>query len=405
MNLLAVFQLVTLGINLFLLGIVVTRFLRTPVGQAYTYVILCIVLWSVGDVMTTLSQSPNQAMFWEWIGEISALFLGPFLLRFIKIRIENNFPLHNNVVRMIFIMSSILVIAGLKRHVFVDDAVLTSIGYRIKFASGYTLLSSYAALVTVGVIVIAVRSLAALRGLKKKQMQILIFAFGFPLIGGIISEIILPTLGLFSIPLTIPIMSVTGIIIVYAIGKYQFLSITPSVALATIFDTVNDALIVVDTNGKIELANRTTNEMLGYASEQLIGKYLPLILKNSNGSQLADNQLFITAWTNTQMAFVPNNNSPIIPVHVTASPIVVSDETLGVVLAIRDMTKINELINTQKQKTTELEVSKQLLETKMKEVQDLNDLMTGREMKMVDLKKQIADLEKQIKTPLRVGKD
>ena len=58
----------------------------------------------------------------------------------------------------------------------------------------------------------------------------------------------------------------------YSIIRYRFMPITASFAYRQIVDTMNDALIVIDTDGIVRLVNHATCDLFKYRERDLVGK-------------------------------------------------------------------------------------------------------------------------------------
>ncbi len=63
-----------------------------------------------------------------------------------------------------------------------------------------------------------------------------------------------------------------------ALSRYGLVDLTPQYAASQILDTIKSAVLVVDLEGTIRVANRATSNMLGYAPDALIGCHIREIL-------------------------------------------------------------------------------------------------------------------------------
>ena len=66
-----------------------------------------------------------------------------------------------------------------------------------------------------------------------------------------------------------------------AISRYRFVDITPAFASEKIIDTMNDVLLVLDSEGTIRLANKASTIFFNQFADDLTGKHITMVLNNS----------------------------------------------------------------------------------------------------------------------------
>ena len=117
---------------------------------------------------------------------------------------------------------------------------------------------------------------------RKKKIQAKYIALGisFPIIGGILSEILLPLLGIRIPELTSVAMTGLALFIGYAIWKYELFAVSPSMAAENIIATMNEMLFLLNPEGEIIRTNRKTQEALGYEEGELIGRPLGVVMSD-----------------------------------------------------------------------------------------------------------------------------
>lgn len=139
------------------------------------------------------------------------------------------------------------------------------------------------------------------------------------------------------------------------------------------------SLVIIDKNGKITFVNKSWADIHGYKQEELINqnikkffpgetyikKFIPLT-KNVSKSKPVESEF-------EQI----NKNGNVFPIWVKITPL---ENKSGYVITARDITKL---------KQTERE-----LEEKVKQLDEMNKLLIGRELKMIQLKNQIRSLKK-----------
>jgi PAS domain S-box-containing protein len=118
---------------------------------------------------------------------------------------------------------------------------------------------------------------------EKRQTKIIGASIIISLIGGTIFDVILPELGIYSIP---PLANVFILIfalgLVYAIAKYRFLTITPAVAAENIISSMEELLIISDDEGNILNINNAVLDTLKYEQKELLGKSVEMLFRSDN---------------------------------------------------------------------------------------------------------------------------
>ncbi len=105
--------------------------------------------------------------------------------------------------------------------------------------------------------------------IQKMRARILLFGFAVGYLGAF--DFII-SLGMPWRPLAHGEIFVFLIISSWAILHYRFMAITPAFAAREIIDTMNDALIVLDSDGVVRLVNRATCTLFGCREQDLVGK-------------------------------------------------------------------------------------------------------------------------------------
>ena len=107
---------------------------------------------------------------------------------------------------------------------------------------------------------------------QKKQAYLMISGVIAPFILGMGTDVVLPILGIHSIP---DIANVFTIIVpavaVYAMAKYKFLTITPAMAAQNIISTITDFLILIDPAGQVVTVNNSLLNFLEYETSEVVG--------------------------------------------------------------------------------------------------------------------------------------
>jgi diguanylate cyclase (GGDEF)-like protein/PAS domain S-box-containing protein len=135
------------------------------------------------------------------------------------------------------------------------------------------------AIVFAGMFVLAVqllwRAAKASEGVEQKRARSLVVAFAVAMLA---TTEFLPSVGIDVLPFGfMAILAFVGIA-AHAIWRYRLVDLTPEYAAAQILATMKGAVIVVDLDGKIRVANHAASTMLGYPDSALLGKHIRSIV-------------------------------------------------------------------------------------------------------------------------------
>ena len=116
-----------------------------------------------------------------------------------------------------------------------------------------------------------------------------------------------------------------------------------------IFESIGEGLVAVDNNGKITVINKAAVDMFGWKMEDLIGRVITeLPLEDEAGNPVPFNKRPTTIALATgeiarvEYFFIKKDRTKL-PIAITATPIKLDGQTIGLIEIIRDRTRENEL--------------------------------------------------------------
>ncbi len=376
---------------------------RVTANRIFFLVAFTMAMWGIGEGMERAAVDPESAFFWaNYIAGIGATLHGPVLLHF-WLEFSGQIGtfrrrVHATVIyipALVFLSMRLfypsLLMAGVTQEYWGYSTVGTPL-YQIYMLS----IVAYAG----AVVFLALRKASISQGKARKQSRNIGLAILFSVFIGTITQAMKPVLNL-----SIPELSVISTfifitIIAYTVSKYGLLVITTKAVAENIIGTMDDYVIAIDNGMNIAIVNDSARRRLGYKEGELTNKPLGMVL-SSDLSSLKFSQLLKRFPVVNHQAKLLSKGGKRVPVSMNASILKEGEYVSGIVFVMRDMSQINKLIDDLQQKTKELEASrksmedsKKELEMRMKEIERFNKLAVGRELRMVEFKKRIRELEK-----------
>jgi len=398
--------------------------------------LLCISLayWAFTEFMYRQADTPDTAYLW-----IKANFLWyfsiAFLIHFALIYTEKTKVFKNKLIYLLIYGPALLFFC-------VELATNTTYVEPVKEFWGYTYGISEDSLVywmstiwavAVGFFTLILCSKYYLKVTdtrKKQQAKFAVLGFSIPVFLGSLTEMLLPALEIKTPELTV--ISLTGLCIFvgYAVYKYKLFVLTTETASESIIDAMTDSLVLVDKNEKIIKVNPSLLNLLGYNEIELVGQSMnKLFVEEQFGKDIIKKLLEREPFDNYETKYKTKSGEEI---DISFSGSLVRTEEgniVGFVGIAHNITerkkmeeqlqeKTNELqkksdhlesmnldLNSMNQELTatneELLAMQEKLKIKIDEMEKYKTLTINRELRMIELKKEVDELCKKFGEKLR----
>ena len=280
-------------LNLYILMLVITQDYRKRVSHIFTVLIGLFIFWDVFEFAVRNSLYEPSALVFAKMTWIVVAFIPPVYLNFALVFPREKRILRNKLVYIIMYFPALIVaylvwfsssfIVGTTPILF-GDARTIIYGPYLNFYSAYAYPIFFAGLWLL---------FEAWKKSKNKRERLqgkwMFYASLIPIVGGSVSNIVLPSMGFQVFPLASSFMVVMSLMIANAITKYRIISVTPSFAAETIISMLPHGILLLDQDQKILYINKMLIDALGYKKEELIGQPAKKILHE-------DERFFGLAW-------------------------------------------------------------------------------------------------------------
>ncbi|MFA5112847.1 MAG: ATP-binding protein [Candidatus Margulisiibacteriota bacterium] len=201
------------------------------------------------------------------------------------------------------------------------------------------------------------------RGAKSKrereQGRVIFLALALSFSLGIISDVILPYLGM-DIRSLVPLaINIFVIIFAYAMVKYGGLRVTPSALAESIVKTMPDLLVYADTSKQVAMVNLGFGKALGYSNDEIVGRSCSLFHADEKAHQQLHELLSRQGMIAGQQTLLKRKDGVVVPANVSA--MVVRDsagEEVGSLVIYHDISSEQKLLAEQQKLVEELTKNK-----------------------------------------------
>jgi PAS domain S-box-containing protein len=302
-------------------------------------------LWSFTQIfIQNPSVSLNTVRVAENFSAIGWCSFASFYIWFIFIFTKKNEIIKSNLFRGFLFVLPILFIyvnyAGFLKEYFIKQPWGWVFTWRESIWR-YLFYVYYSSFILTGIYLTVNFSKKTKKLIEKKQAKIIYISSIISLILGTLSDALLPELGVNTTP-RLGNIAVLGLSfgIVYAITKYKFLIITPTIAAEKIISTMTDALILLDTKGKIITVNNAALNLVGYKRSELKGKSIDMFFTAQNSKHfLVDKIIKGETIRNYEFIFNKKGGENISVLFSTSAIHNEAGDIAGIVFIANDITK------------------------------------------------------------------
>ncbi len=368
-------------------GLAVFIYLRNPynlLNKLFITFLLLATLWSGSEFISSLQSSSHMAEIFLRIGALGWGLMGVVFLNFVFVLTRRWTTLNRLFIVVVSIVPSFIFLYLIWRTNYIISYDLMYVGGVWDAPPGplFWIFASWSLVIHFipSVWLLATFARETKNTFEKNRTLLILVAIFLPY-SVILAVTIIPALLGFisdvqviieriSLPLSGAFMVA---MIAYAILRYRLFVISPTTAISSIISTMNEALILVNPKGFVELANKSAFSMFGYREEEFISSHIKNIFSDTDAWEKFNQECFVKL----QQGQVLNNfETTVITKDMHALLLRFSCSVLrdsaggvaGIILLAIDITRERELIRNLQEAARELGVVKANLERKIAHV-------------------------------------
>lgn len=333
----------------FLLNIGLAIYLVQQRSRSYEHLWLNFYLASLsvyafGEMMQRFSATPYGAQFWFTLSNVGIGGAGAIYLFALAYTNKAQRLFSGTTVALLMTGAFVTFFFSFTDAMWPRDAsLMTAHPWGFDFDkpnAGLNFTSLYFAGLLLLAIVLLVNFMRRTRSpILRRQSLLFIVAIGFPIVGGIITDSILPSAG-FHIPkLAMALATPSAFLLIFAAMRYRLLTISPTLFANTILAIMGDMVVAVDTAFNIVYINARAEALLGLKADATdTQSLLPHVAERSR--QAFQDAFAVDDQTHTitvKRLDIVRPGHPDVPVTMNASRFALTDAQQTWVMAFTDI--------------------------------------------------------------------
>jgi diguanylate cyclase (GGDEF)-like protein/PAS domain S-box-containing protein len=256
-----------------ILGTVVLIRGRSLIHVLFFIVTAAVAMWSAAFAVMFGAFDAATALVWARVANLAAALISPAVFHFAAVFVGNARKLRFQIMTAwagcvaIGIITSLPSFIPRVRHyswgfypASQPESVIELVVYMVVIASALRLLWT---------------AYATSEGVMRERSASLAVAFG---VGALAIVDYLPAIGVDVYPAGHIAVLAFVIIAATVVTRFELVDVTPAFAAGQLLETMKNAVVVVDMNGIIRVANRATGHLLGYDPGALVGQHVRIII-------------------------------------------------------------------------------------------------------------------------------
>ncbi len=198
---------------------------KEKLNKLYSLFAFSLAIWALGTFLSSTSSTSEAAMSWNKLTVVGSLVMPAVLLHFFLVFTKKEDALRKIFYFPLYLPALFFITADFATNLIYESAELVYWGYSYVAGTLYTLVAVYILGYFIIGILFCYRFYSKTSVVKEKtQAKLLIIAILIPLVGGVITEVIPKIVGFEVLPLSTLFITISSVIVAYAIIKYGLLA-------------------------------------------------------------------------------------------------------------------------------------------------------------------------------------
>ena len=351
---------------------------RQGTGNLFYILLLAFLgIWSFAEGMSRLSGNPDAAAFWTRASAIGFCFAIPAYVHFALFYTRRErIASHPLLYAALYFPALVFYFLALQTTLLVNPAsyMQTPWGW-VGTPPPFVLFVFTPWLWVLGSLVFLLfLKEYRRRGITSDEKKILrgtLLGITFPYIFGTVTQLVLPALGVRVLPSLVTVgFVVLAALLFIQVTRWKMFGLTPEIARPSILTAMADAVLILDTGGRIQYANRSAEKLSDIPTEGLLGNDISVLFPREGTAYehfVSETLAQVKAGKRVRNfeSELLGSEGARIPVLLSGAPVVLeasgASETVGMVFVVHDNRKAKSLFVELEAKSYELTVVEERL--------------------------------------------
>lgn len=337
--------LVPLLVNTAILWHVIRNLPRDRISNIFALFVAGLMSWQLYDVFVRISLTPETATFWR-----EMLFLGQMVLFPIGLHFAIVYAGKEKWVDSPVSIAILYFPAFFFTETYHETLVLTEWGYIAKpentlLRNGMMIWATCSSFITLGVFLYAMRVWRRDHD-RFRQATTMFIGMLIPILIGVVTEVIMPMMGIQQIPIAATTMSSFSVATVFALTRLRLFDVSSATAAGAVLETMRDSLVIATPSGELLFANREAADRFGIDRDRVRSQRINGLFRNTEDWERFREQVFestLRGETNVKYETILRTRHGEMPVLVSTAPVPVSRwGQPGVLMLATDVTSLKD---------------------------------------------------------------
>ncbi len=316
---------------------IITRDSALVVNRVIGLVPICTVCWSVCEIAWNLQADALYAAYYIRLSALGWMLLGPVALNIFSEMVKAHWPILARLVPFAYASSLLCVSLYIFTDIGLAEAYRVSWGWSYRFGDRFIFLYM-GALWPLGLV------LAAWGGLlpkewspaERRSWRSIYIAVSAALCLATLTDVVLPLAGFAVIPLGSTSIALVASVVGIQLNRYGYSILSSSAFASEILETLQDGVVMLRANGRVRMANRAFERLVGTNPGQLIGVECSHMLHT-----MPDVRVWRRQAVESELISLAGERIPVLitPTHLRPAP----NGERGAALVVRDLREVSAL--------------------------------------------------------------